>query len=195
MKHAAPWLAGLVILASCSSSKSTGGPSPSTGTQAVWVVPASLDDLADLTYYDHPWPSNLRRNADGSIHCNGFYNPHLTIILQQYIDIACGTAADAGSAATPGLFDGFSPSAAGYVRFTGDIDTTTLPADPMHAATASSSVQLMDVDPKSPEHGQRKLVETFFWPQPDGVYWVHDTLAVQPALGYPLRPKTRTPSS
>ena len=167
-------------------------------------MPASLGDLSDLAFYDHPWPSDLRRNADGTIHCNGFYNPHLTIILQQYIDTTCGTeygpviGADGGAedqgdagAPIPGVLKGFSPAASGFVRFTGDIDQTTLPVDAPHSTMAGSSVQLIDVDPSSPEHGQRKLIETFFWPAPDGIYWVHDTLAVQPALGYPLRANTQ----
>jgi hypothetical protein len=206
MRRLVPWLLPLAVLASCSSSsKSNGnGGDASTGTQSVWIVPASLGDLSDLAFYDHPWPSDLRRNSDGTIHCNGFYNPHLTIILQQYIDTTCGTqygpvigadggAEDEGDAGppTPGVLTGFSPSAAIYVRFTGDIDQSTLPADAPHSTMAGSSVQLVDVDPSSPEHGQRKLVETFFWPAPDGIYWVHDTLAVQPALGYPLRANTK----
>src|ERR1700733_14195412 len=81
-------LVGLAVTASCSRSASSSKPS---GTQAVWVVPSSLDALSDVDFYDHPWPSDLRRNADGTIHCTGFYNPHLTIILQQYIDVMCGT--------------------------------------------------------------------------------------------------------
>jgi hypothetical protein len=141
-------------------------------------VPASLDALSDTSFYDHPWPSDLRRDPDGSIHVAGFYNPHLTIILQQYIQ------------ATQGLLKGFSPAAAGYLRFSGDIDPTTLPADPPSSTQSTASVQLVDVDPSSPEHGQRKRLETY-WQQADGVYWIHDTLAVQPALGYPLRPKTQ----
>ncbi|MGH7293757.1 MAG: hypothetical protein ACRELB_02435, partial [Polyangiaceae bacterium] len=188
------WLLALVVLPGCSSSSSHGSPGgsdASTGVQGVWIVPASLDDLADTAFYDHPWPSDLRRNADGTLHCVGFYNPHLTIILQQYIDAACGTSGgDGGGAPTSGFLDGFSPAAAGYVRFTGDIDPSTLPADPTGTTSASSSVQIVDVDPASPEHGQRRLLETF-WRQADGVYWVHDTLAIQPALGYPLRPRTK----
>ena len=91
---------------------------------------------------------------------------------------------------TQGLLDGFSPAAAMYLRFTGDIDPMTLPVDPPHSLQASSSVQLLNVDPKSPEHGKRHLLETF-WQKDDGVYWVKDTLAVRPALGYPLLPATR----
>jgi hypothetical protein len=187
-------LVALAVPASCSSS-SKGTTSTPTGTQAQWIVPTSLDELSGVDFYDHPWPSDLRRNPDGTIHCNGFYNPHLTIILQQYIDVICGTEYEDGGAGdsgppTAGVLKGFSPTAAGYVRFTGDIDPTTLPVDPPHSAMAGSGVQLIDVDPKSPEHGTRKLIETF-WQQPDGVYWIHDTLAVQPALGYPLRANTQ----
>src|SRR5947209_8234254 len=57
-------------------------------------------------------------------------------------------------------------------------------------ALASSSVQLVDVDPAPPEHGTRRMIEAF-WQAADGVYWQKDTLAVRPALGYPLRPATR----
>jgi hypothetical protein len=48
----------------------------------------------------------------------------------------------------------------------------------------------VNVDPKSPEHGKRHLLEAF-WRQADGVYWVGDTLAVRPALGYPLLTNTK----
>lgn len=163
----------------CSSSSGTSVTTPSsTGTQALWVAPASLDQLSDVHFYDHPWPSDLRRDPDGTIHVAGFYNPHLVPLLDTYIS------------ETKGLLPGFSPTAAAYLRFTGDIDASTLPADPPHSITASSSVQLVNVDPKSPEHGKRHLLETF-WQKADGVYWLADTLAVRPALGYPLLPTTK----
>jgi predicted esterase len=167
-------LAAAPLFASCSSSSSAATP----GTKSLWVVPATLDDLADVHVYDHPWPSDLRRDADGTIHFAGFYDPRQTIILRDYV------------AEMKGLFTGFSPAAAGYLRFSGDIDPSTLPVDPPHALDPSSSVQLVDVDPASPERGRRKLVETL-WQQTDGVYWLKDTLALRPALGQPLRPSTR----
>lgn len=155
------------------------GSSDASGpVQALWVAPASLSDLADTHFYDHPWPSDLRRDASGSVVTTGFYNPRQVPLITQII------------ANTKGLLQGFSPAAAMYLRFTGDIDPSTLPADPTHTTTATSSVQLVDVDPKSPERGQRHVLETF-WQQADGVYWIHDTLAVRPALGYPLRPSTQ----
>jgi hypothetical protein len=147
-------------------------------TESLWVVPASLDDLSDLHVYDHPWPSDLRRDPSGAIHLAGFYNPHLVPLIDDYI------------MQMTGRIQGFSPVATGYLRFTGDIDPTSLPVDPPHSALPASGVQLVDVDPASPDHGTRRMLETF-WQQPAGVYWLADTLAVRPALGYPLRPKTR----
>jgi hypothetical protein len=144
---------------------------------SLFIVPPSLDALADVHYYDHPWPSDLRRDPDGSVHFAGFYNPRLIPLINGYIKD------------TVGLLKGFSPAAFGYFRFTGDIDPKTLPAKPQDSLDPAASVQLIDVDPASPEHGKRKLVQTF-WQQADGVYWLKDTLAVGPALGWPLRPNT-----
>lgn len=157
-----------------------GSSSPSAGApvQSLWVAPSALSDLSGTHFYDHPWPSDVRRDAEGNIVAAGFYNPFQVPLITQIVSNS------------QGLLQGFSPAAAEYLRFTGDIDPTTLPADPPHSILATSSVQLVDVDPQSPEHGQRHLLETF-WQQADGVYWIHDTLAVRPALGYPLRPTTR----
>jgi hypothetical protein len=134
--------------------------------------------LSDVHFYDHPWPSDVRRDANGAIVMAGFYNPRLIPVLDTYI------------AESKGILNGFSPAALGYVRFTGDIDPTTLPADPPSTLDPAASVQIIDVDPSSPEHGQRKLAQTY-WRQAAGVYWLADTLAVGPALGWPLRPSTK----
>jgi hypothetical protein len=151
---------------------------PPAVTQSIFVVPASLDALSDVHFYDHPWPSDFRLDPDGSIHMGGFYNPDLVPLITDYIQ------------ASVGLLKGFSPVAAGYLRFTGDINPATLPASPQASILPTSSVQIVDVDPSSPQHGTRHLAETF-WQQADGVYWLHDTLAVAPALGYPLRRNNR----
>lgn len=155
---------------------------PTGTTQAppgpLFTVPGSLDDLNELHWYDAPWPSDLRRDADGTIHVAGFYNPHKTIILDTYIKDG------------KGLLKGFSPAAMGYLRFSAEIDTTLLPATPQASLDPASSVQLIDVDPASPERGKRKLLQTF-WRKDEGVYWLPNTLAAGPALGWPLRPKTK----
>jgi hypothetical protein len=169
----------IVTGGACSSSSGKPTTTPTTtGTQSLWIAPGTLAQLTDTHFYDHPWPSDVRRDPDGSIHVVGFYNPHLVPLLSTIIN------------ETQGLLPGFSPTAAMYLRFTGDIDPSTLPADPPHSVMPTSSVQLVNVDPKSPEHGKRHLLETF-WQQADGVYWVGDTLAVRPALGYPLLTNTK----
>jgi hypothetical protein len=161
-------------LAACGSSSS----GASSGPQSIFNVPTSLDQLADVTYYDVPWPSDLRKDPDGTIHIAGMYDPAQNPILETY------------EATAKGLFDGFSPTADGYFRFTDPIDVTTLPADPKASLDPSASVQLIDIDPASPTKGQRHLAQTF-WRADDGVYWLHNTLTIGPALGYPLSPKTK----
>ena len=178
-------VAALAPACGASSDEPSGGPGPDAsteagmpGAQALWMAPTSLAQLADAHFYDHPWPSDLRRAADGTVVFTGFYNPRLVPLLDQVLTQA------------EGLLDGFSPVATMYLRFTGDIDASALPVDPPRSLLPSSTVQLIDVDPASPEHGKRRLIETF-WQQTAGVYWLPDTLAVRPALGYPLLPKTR----
>ncbi|MBK9259863.1 MAG: hypothetical protein IPM54_08510 [Polyangiaceae bacterium] len=158
-----------------------GGPSGPIGAEpsvfAIYAVPASLDALAEETFFDHPWPSDLRIE-NGSPRFKGFYNPKPIPILGYYID------------AMDGLVDGFSPAGAGYLRFTGAIDTDTLPATPKDAQDPDASVQLIDVDPNSPEYGTRKLVSISFHAE-RGLYYLPDTLAFIPTPGFPLRPHTR----
>jgi hypothetical protein len=165
---AAPLLATLV-LAGC------GTQSPQSSS--IFVVPASLDALSEATFFDHPWPSDLRVE-NGHVRVKGYYNPKSVPIVGQYIE------------SIDGQLDGFSPVAAGFLRFAAPLDPTTLPADPKAALDPHASVQLIDIDPKSPEHGQRKLVSLFFRAE-EGAYWLPNTLAFEPTLGFPLRPGTR----
>lgn len=176
VRHRAPValfvVAALVeSIAACGSSASQ----PQAGAESIYVVPPSLDALTDEHWYDLPWPSDLRRDPDGSIRVAGFYNPSLSPIITSYVSLA------------KGLLPGFSPTAAGYFRFTSSIDPATLPADPTKTLDASAAVQLIDIDPASADQGKRHLVETY-WRDAEGLYWLEHTLAVQPALGYPLLP-------
>jgi hypothetical protein len=165
-----------LVVAACSSDASTSA--APANTAALFVVPSSLDELSDTHFFDHPFPSDLRRDADGTAHFGGFPNPAAVPLLDAYV------------AVTKGLLHGFSPTAAIYLRFTGAIDPATLPADPPSSTAKDSSVQIVDVDPTSPEHGQRKLLQTR-WQAEEGVYWQPDTLAVLPMIGRSLRPHTR----
>jgi hypothetical protein len=144
---------------------------------AVYVVPASLSELSETTFFDHPFPSDLRVEG-GRVRFAGYYNPRQSPILAEYI-----TAID-------GVLDGFSPVAAGYLRFDGALDPASLPPTPTAALSPQASVQLIDIDDASPERGARKLVSLFLRTE-EGVYWRENTLAFMPAVGHPLRTRTR----
>ncbi|HVY47525.1 MAG TPA: hypothetical protein VHB21_16665 [Minicystis sp.] len=143
---------------------------------SLFVVPKDLAELREASFFDQPWPSDLRLEH-GAPRLEGYYNPRNLPLLAEYID------------AMKGKLDGFSPAAAGFVRFDGPLDTSTLPADPAAALDPSASVQLIDVDPRSPEHGARKLVSLEFR-EAAGIYWRPNTLAFMPTFGFPLRPHT-----
>jgi predicted esterase len=120
----------------------------------------------------------LRRDPDGKVRFTGFYNPRHNPLLGAYVEF------------TRGLLDGFSPIAAGYLSFDRPLDPASLPATPADALAPDASVQLIDIDPSSPEYGARKLINVTFRAQ-DGQYVLANTLRFMPTLGFPLRPKTR----
>lgn len=167
--HSAAALVAVLALPACTSETSD--------AVSTFVVPDSLDALSEGTFFDHPWPSDLRL-VNGAPRVKGYYNPKKVPIVAQYIE------------AIDGQLDGFSPVAAGFLRFSAPIDPSSLPADPKAATDPKASVQLIDIDAASPEYGQRKLVSLFFRKEA-GAYWLPNTLAFEPTLGFPLRPKTK----
>jgi hypothetical protein len=150
-----------------------GGP----GVSALYTVPSSLDELREEHFFDHPWPSDLR-TENGAPRLAGYYNPRSLPIITSYIS------------AMDGVLDGFSPAAAGFLRFDGPIDPATLPLTPAASMGPDASVQLIDVDPLSPERGQRRRF-SLLWTPAEGVYVRPNTLAFMPMIGFPLRPHTR----
>ena len=107
----------------------------------------------------------------------GYPNPRAVPIIDTYI------------ASITGVLDGFSPAAAGYVRFQVPIDPSTLPANPDLALQPTASVQLIDIDSSLPEHGKRKLISVELHTDA-GVYYQPNTLAFLPTIGFPLRTHT-----
>jgi len=155
-----------------------GDGAPGGGPVSIFVVPPALSALADTSYYDHPWPSDYRLDVNGNVVFTGFYNPNNETILTTYLT------------AVAGQIHGFSTAAFGYMRFATDLDPSNLPAAPPDALSATSTVQIINVDPSSPEHDKRHLAEVYYQ-EAAGVYWPADTLAVGPARGYPLLPSTK----
>ncbi|MCC6556590.1 MAG: hypothetical protein IT372_26825 [Polyangiaceae bacterium] len=148
-----------------------------TSVTSMWTVPASLDELREDHFFDAPWPSDLRLEG-GAVRLAGYYNPRQMPLLAEYI------------AAMDGALDGFSPAAAGFLRFSAPLDPESLPESPLLTLSPFATVQLIDVDPSSPGRGGRRPV-TVLWREAAGVYWLPNTLAFMPTLGFPLRPRTR----
>jgi predicted esterase len=175
-------VASLVVLVNVLTSCGDDPPARASTQQAasLFTVPASLDQLANETFFEHPFPSDIRRETDGTARFVGWPNPTRNALVNEYIK------------STDRLLDGFSPGAPAYLRFTSPIDPASLPKDPPASVAADSSVQLVDVDPTSPEKGKRRLVQIHWQGEAaEGSYWQPNTLAVMPILGRPLRPKTR----
>jgi hypothetical protein len=129
-------------------------------------------------FFDHPFPSDARRDAEGRARFVGFPNPYKVPLITNYIAVADRLEA------------GFSPEAAGWLRFDGAVDPATLPTSIAATREATASVQLLDVDPASPERGQRHTLDISYR-EKEGVYFAPSTLSFRPADGFPLRPHTR----
>ncbi|WP_437601823.1 hypothetical protein [Sorangium sp. So ce590] len=144
---------------------------------SIWISPAQHRELRGERFFDAPWPSDLRREG-GAVRLDGYHNPRRLRILDEYVR------------EMDSVLDGFSPAAAGFMRFAGPIDVSSLPATPAFAMSPVAAVQLIDVDPGSPARGERRQISVHFRREA-GVYWPENTLAFMPVMGFPLRPRTR----
>ncbi|MBA3503904.1 MAG: hypothetical protein M4D80_40815 [Myxococcota bacterium] len=126
-------LACLVILAAC------GGDSSSK--TALFELPGDSTD-----FYALPFPNDLRREADGTIDLSGF--PTNSLIADKYRE-----AAD--------TLEGFGLNQAVFARFDGTLDSPTLP-DPLGSVADTASVYLVDIDPDSPQRGERTPIAVKF---------------------------------
>ncbi|MBA3394925.1 MAG: hypothetical protein H0T89_19925 [Deltaproteobacteria bacterium] len=101
-------------------------------------------------FYALPFPSDLRRDTDGTIDLSLF--PTNSLIADSY-----RVAAD--------LLDGFALNPTVFARFDGPLDPASLP-DPAGSVDAKASVYLVDVDPDSPVRGERVPVLVRFRAEP-----------------------------
>lgn len=110
------------------------------------VVPPStvrVEDPANAkTFVAHPWPSDALVSRRG-IWLRHFENPTESSTLDDYLKVISEET------------HAFATSAAMYVGFTGPIDPTKLPADPLAAAAKDAAVFVVDIDADSPERGRR----------------------------------------
>ncbi|HPH64600.1 MAG TPA: hypothetical protein PLF40_02605 [Kofleriaceae bacterium] len=141
------------------------------------TVAFDLDSKLDSkTFWDLPFPSDLRLTADGRIDFSGFPNDDK---LPLVIDLLW-SAADR---------KGFPVMPVAWFRFT---DPATAPApklDDVIAASATSPVLLVDIDPTSPELG--KLFPVVAQLLPVDAYTAPALIAVAPRMGTVLRANTK----
>ncbi|MGE5187252.1 MAG: hypothetical protein ACM31C_34630, partial [Acidobacteriota bacterium] len=122
------------------------------------------------TYFDYPWPSDLRLDAAGAPDLTGFPNPRNVPILTDLMSIVPART-------------GFPVMAAGYFRFTAPIPDRTL-----DAVMTDGPVYLVDIDPMSPERGTTFPVVAVTLPKDP--YVPTNVLAVAPRPGIVLRAAT-----
>ena len=115
-----------------------GGDSSST---ALFALPGDTTD-----FYSLPFPNDLRREPDGTIDLSAF--PTNSLIADKYRQ-----AADS--------LEGFGLNQAIFARFDGTLDAPVLP-DPMGSIADGASVYLVNIDPDSPERGERSPIAVRF---------------------------------
>jgi hypothetical protein len=138
-----------------------------------WIAqphdPSARGDLFAL-----PWPDERLRRPDGSIDSAGFPYDRGTQLRGQML-------------AALEEARGFGLASAIYFPMTDALDASTLPS--LEASTGTSaSVFVVDVDPRSPEHGRRAPIDVrVIESRPFGAPRL---LAALPYPGVPLRPDT-----
>jgi hypothetical protein len=134
---------------------------------AYFAVPGSTtgDD-----FYALPYPNDWWRHDDGSLDLSQF--PTNSIIANTVREIAEREV------------DGFGLNAAIFARFSGELDSGSLPT-PAESMETDASVYLIDIDPDSPDRGKRMpIVATF---RPDGTQTIGpNRLVARPYPGFPL---------
>jgi hypothetical protein len=124
------------------------------------------------TFWNYPFPSDLRLDASGAPDLSAFPNPRNVPILSGLLAIVPQRR-------------GWPVMAAGDFRFTAPIKTQFAITDVMTAGP----IYLIDVDPSSPERGAMYPVVAASLPE-DG-YVTSDVVAVAPRPGVVLRPMTQ----
>ena len=172
---------GLVAAPGCSTD-SQANPASKPTSSHLPPVPDSIGDLKDATFFDHAVAVRPANRGRLRLSYDGYRNPRQGPAAPRLVH-----RGDEGPARR--LLARGRPASFRFDRLDRS-DLRLLPTDPKAATDPSSSVQLIDIDPTSPEHGQRHLLSVE-WRETEGVYWQPDTLAFMPLLGFPLRPHTR----
>ena len=162
--------------ASLVATASTGGCGDDPTTPARTVAFDHDGTLAGATFWDLPFPSDLRLTEDGKVDMAGFPNPRELPLLDDLIRSASNRAGP-GAPMMP----------VAYFRFT-EAPTAVRSLDDVITADPGSDVLILDIDPDSPDRGTLYPAVTTAV-APDGVA-VATLVAVAPRPGIVLAPHT-----
>ena len=142
---------------------------PPTPTPTTAIVDAEVDLATPATFYDFPYPSDLRLRARGTPDLRGVPVSSRSRIIDGLITVASE-------------HPGFPVVPAAYFRFDGELATRS-PEDVV-AASASAALLLIDIDPDSPDRGA--LFPVVAATLPRDAYSPTGMLAVAPRPGIVL---------
>ncbi len=140
------------------------------------AVLASFDPYG-ASIFDFPYPSDHLLGEDGFIDVSGFPNPLPSSLVEKYVNYANTH------------IKGWGANSAIYFHFSAGLDLDSLP-DEWSSTTAESPIQLINIEPNSPEFGTRVPVKVEFFKDATD-YYPENTLAFLPFPGFPLRPSER----
>lgn len=160
---------------------------PTSGTQPVpppqRQAPANLHTGPELVldtsgqgaFFDWPWPSDARRLSNGAPDLGSLPNPRGASWIDRTYQLAMTDT------------DGFSPS--GTISFQFDAAINPAAADPLASLAPDAAVQLVDIDPRSPDRFTRHAIHVGITARADSFRPAH-LLQVLPVPGLALRPHT-----
>ncbi len=125
-------------------------------------------------FFKMPFPTDLRRNADGTVNLDDFPPTLLFWLVGTY----------------PGLAEknGFSTATTIYFRFTGPIPTDGFPKTARDSVKPDSTLLLIDIDADSPERGRNfPLIWKFYDHRQTWISGGDNILAMMPLPGFLLR--------
>lgn len=139
-------------------------------------VQMDMNLQAPANFFSNGFPTNLRVLPDGHIDLSDFPRQQQGL-TRLYVET------------TERQIRGYALSLPVYLPFTGSLAWRQLPDDEAAFASPDSPIQLIDIDPASPEYGRRyPLRVTMTW-QPDS-YRPNHLLELLPTVGLNLRPNT-----
>lgn len=132
-------------------------------------------DPAGASFYDMPWPFELRRDLDGTVALSTF--PFGASALVQNFAVALEEV------------PGFGLNSGVFVKLDGDLDPASLPPDAAASRAPGASVFLINIDKRSARRGQRVPLWTEYR-SPGDPYRDPRVLGAMPVPGHLLDPDT-----